>query len=150
MGIEVDVLIIGAGPVGLYAAYYAGFPPRPLPVGGDFEGRGLSYFVPEPAEYVGKDVVTLVHRRDNFRAHEHSVRKLGMCPVEAIANDRSATPDRVPQTRQCSFLLRETTRPRRAGRQSRRRRQDRTISVDTSSISALPRDARKTTEQETR
>jgi thioredoxin reductase len=203
MSIEVDVLIIGAGPVGVYAAYYAGFrelstavmdslpepggqvsalypekliydiagfpeargrdlvdnllaqasrfsptillcraaekleragdgrwnvtsadghcvraraviisggigtfTPRPLPAGGDFEGRGLSYFVPEPSEYVDKDVVVvgggdsavdwaltlrdiarsvmLVHRRDNFRAHEHSVRKLRESGVEIL------------------------------------------------------------------
>jgi ferredoxin/flavodoxin---NADP+ reductase len=72
------------------------FSPRELPTGHEYEGRGLMYFVPEPLELSGKDVVivgggdsafdwammlepiarsmTLVHRRDTFRAHEHSVR----------------------------------------------------------------------------
>lgn len=74
------------------------FTPRPLPGGGDWEGRGLSYIVPSYAPYEGKDVVvvgggdsavdwalglepvarsvTIVHRRDEFRAHAHSVKLL--------------------------------------------------------------------------
>ena len=74
------------------------FNPRPLPGGADWEGRGLSYVVPTYAPYSGKDVlvvgggdsavdwalglepyaasVTLVHRRDAFRAHAHSVKLL--------------------------------------------------------------------------
>lgn len=74
------------------------FNPRPLPGGSDWEGRGLSYVVPSYAPYEGKDVVvvgggdsavdwalgledvartvTLVHRRDAFRAHAHSVKLL--------------------------------------------------------------------------
>jgi thioredoxin reductase (NADPH) len=74
------------------------FNPRPLPGGADWEGRGLSYVVPSYAPYAGKDVlvvgggdsavdwalglepyaasVTLVHRRDAFRAHAHSVKLL--------------------------------------------------------------------------
>jgi thioredoxin reductase (NADPH) len=71
------------------------FDPRPLPVGQDFAGRGLEYFVQDPTAYAGRDVViigggdsaldwaqtlhpiatsvTLVHRREAFRAHEHTV-----------------------------------------------------------------------------
>jgi thioredoxin reductase (NADPH) len=71
------------------------FTPRPLPVGTEYLGRGLSYFVPDPNEHVDRDVVvvgggdsavdwaltletiarsvTLVHRRAAFRAHAHSV-----------------------------------------------------------------------------
>jgi thioredoxin reductase (NADPH) len=71
------------------------FRPRPLPAGEDHLGRGLMYFVPSLAELAGRDVmivgggdsafdwalaleplarsVTLVHRRDNFRAHQHTV-----------------------------------------------------------------------------
>ena len=74
------------------------FTPRPLPGGVDWEGRGLSYIVPSYAPYEGKDVVvvgggdsavdwalglesvarsvTIVHRRDEFRAHAHSVKLL--------------------------------------------------------------------------
>ncbi|MGH3663975.1 MAG: NAD(P)/FAD-dependent oxidoreductase [Micromonosporaceae bacterium] len=82
------------------------FHPRPLPVGGEYEGLGLSYFVPDPAEHAGRDVVvvgggdsaldwaltlhpiarttTLVHRRDAFRGHEHSVRKVREAGVEVL------------------------------------------------------------------
>jgi thioredoxin reductase (NADPH) len=71
------------------------FTPRPLPAGEGWEDRGLVFFVPDFAPYVGKDVVivgggdsafdwahhlepiaasvTLVHRRDAFRAHQATV-----------------------------------------------------------------------------
>ncbi|MBN9102375.1 MULTISPECIES: NAD(P)/FAD-dependent oxidoreductase [unclassified Pseudonocardia] len=70
------------------------FTPRALPCGEEFLGRGLSYFVPDPAELAGRRVlvvgggdsafdwadalqhtaqVTVVHRRDTFRAHRHTV-----------------------------------------------------------------------------
>ncbi|MCW2784327.1 MAG: FAD-dependent pyridine nucleotide-disulfide oxidoreductase [Marmoricola sp.] len=71
------------------------FTPRPLPAGDGWEGKGLVFFVPSFAEYVGKDVVivgggdsafdwahelegiansiTLVHRRDQFRAHQATI-----------------------------------------------------------------------------
>jgi thioredoxin reductase len=71
------------------------FSPRPLPAGEGWVGRGMEFFVPSFAPYAGKDVVivgggdsafdwaihlqpiaqsiTLVHRRDAFRAHERSV-----------------------------------------------------------------------------
>jgi ferredoxin/flavodoxin---NADP+ reductase len=74
------------------------FEPRPLPAGTEFTGRGLEYFVPRLADYADRDVVvvgggdsavdwantllpicrsmTLVHRRERFRAHEHSVKQL--------------------------------------------------------------------------
>jgi thioredoxin reductase (NADPH) len=74
------------------------FTPRPLPAGGDFQGRGLRYAVPKPAELTGKDVLivgggdsavewarcpeplaasaTVGYRRDAFRAHQHSVSEL--------------------------------------------------------------------------
>jgi len=74
------------------------FTPRPLPVGSQFLGRGLTHFVSRLADYQGRDVivvgggdsafdwaytlhplarsVTLVHRRDRFRAHEHTVRQV--------------------------------------------------------------------------
>jgi thioredoxin reductase (NADPH) len=70
------------------------FAPRKLPCGEDFLGKGLSYFVRDPAELAGRRVVvvgggdsaldwaealqhtaevTLVHRREVFRAHRHTV-----------------------------------------------------------------------------
>jgi ferredoxin/flavodoxin---NADP+ reductase len=74
------------------------FEPRPLPDGEQFEGRGLVYFVRELEVMRDLDVlivgggdsavdwafnlegiaksITLIHRRDRFRAHEDSVRKL--------------------------------------------------------------------------
>jgi thioredoxin reductase (NADPH) len=84
------------------------FTPRPLPAGEEFLGRGLAYFVPSSQEYVGKDVVvvgggdsavdwclmlepiassvTLVHRRDKFRAHATSVDKVRASSAEIIVN----------------------------------------------------------------
>jgi thioredoxin reductase (NADPH) len=71
------------------------FSPRPLPDAEQFEGKGLRYFVPKLDELAGQDVlivgggdsafdwahnhepiansITLIHRRDRFRAHEHTV-----------------------------------------------------------------------------
>ena len=71
------------------------FTPRPLPAGDGWEDRGLVFFVPSFAEYAGRDVVivgggdsafdwahhlepiaasvTLVHRRDQFRAHQATI-----------------------------------------------------------------------------
>ncbi|WP_395695396.1 NAD(P)/FAD-dependent oxidoreductase [Nocardioides sp.] len=82
------------------------FSPRPLPVGGDWLGRGLEFFVPSFAPYAGKDVVivgggdsafdwalhlepvarsvTLVHRRDGFRAHERTVEAVKATSVEIV------------------------------------------------------------------
>jgi len=74
------------------------FQPRPLPVGDSWLGRGLAYFVPRLEDHADRDVlivgggdsafdwalnlhpiarsITLVHRRDRFRAHEHTVRQV--------------------------------------------------------------------------
>jgi thioredoxin reductase (NADPH) len=73
----------------------------PVPNAETFEGKGLAYFVPDISRYDQKNVViigggdsavdwalnllpraksiTLVHRRDGFRAHEDSVRQLKEC-----------------------------------------------------------------------
>lgn len=82
------------------------FSPRPLPAGDGWLGRGLEFFVPSFAPYAGKDVVivgggdsafdwalhlepvaqsvTLVHRRDAFRAHARTVEQVRSSSVEIV------------------------------------------------------------------
>ncbi len=82
------------------------FTPRPLPAGDGWEGRGLVFFVPDFEPHVGKDVVivgggdsafdwahnlqgiagsiTLVHRRDQFRAHQATVDAVLASETEVI------------------------------------------------------------------
>lgn len=82
------------------------FSPRPLPAGDGWLGRGMEFFVPSFAPYAGKDVVivgggdsafdwavnleplagsiTLVHRRDAFRAHERTVQAVRESSAEII------------------------------------------------------------------
>jgi thioredoxin reductase (NADPH) len=84
------------------------FTPRPLPAAAGYEGRGLVYFVPRLADHAGHDVVivgggdsafdwaasltplarsvTLVHRRDRFRAHHATVEKVRASGVEILVN----------------------------------------------------------------
>jgi thioredoxin reductase (NADPH) len=84
------------------------FTPRPLPAADAFHGTGIVYFVPKLAEHTGHDVVivgggdsafdwalaleplaksvTLIHRRDKFRAHASTVAKVQSLPVEIIVN----------------------------------------------------------------
>src|SRR5258708_1858720 len=81
------------------------FKPKRIPAPGTekYEGKGISYFVPDVSKYDKKrlvivgggdsavdwalnlypraSAVTLVHRRDGFRAHEESVRLLKASPV---------------------------------------------------------------------
>lgn len=111
-----DGQIIDAGAV-ILTAGIGTFTPRPLPAGEEFLGRGLSYFVSDPAAHADQDVlvvgggdsavdwalalrpiarsVTLVHRRAAFRAHAASVtavtasgaRIITDAEVEALAGD---------------------------------------------------------------
>jgi thioredoxin reductase len=82
------------------------FTPRPLPVGANWLGRGLTFFVSSLDSHAGADViivgggdsacdwalslepiaasVTLVHRRAAFRAHAHTVQQLQDSSVEVI------------------------------------------------------------------
>jgi thioredoxin reductase (NADPH) len=84
------------------------FTPRPLPAGEEFLGRGLEYFVPSAEAYAGRDVVvvgggdsaldwclmlepvassvTLVHRRDRFRAHHATVERVLASTVEVVVD----------------------------------------------------------------
>lgn len=97
------------------------FKPRPLPAGGEWEGRGLVFFIPQPQDHADKDIVivgggdsaldwahmlhpiaksvTVVHRRDQFRAHASMVdraRDLGIelitpCEVTAVRGANAVT-----------------------------------------------------------
>ncbi len=84
------------------------FSPRPLPAAADWRGGGVAFFVPSLTEYAGKDVVivgggdsafdwalaleplatsvTLVHRRDSFRAHKATVDKVMASSVTVVTN----------------------------------------------------------------
>ena len=84
------------------------FTSRPLPAADAFTGEGVVYFVPHLNAYEGNDVVivgggdsafdwaqslcgiartvTMVHRRDRFRAHAATVAHVQTLPVEIIVN----------------------------------------------------------------
>lgn len=84
------------------------FTARPLPAAASFRGRGVVYFVPHIDALAGHDVVivgggdsafdwalslapvarsvTLVHRRDKFRAHAGTVARVQALPIEIIVN----------------------------------------------------------------
>ncbi len=96
---------ITAGAV-LITAGIGKFSPRPLPAGDGWLGKGMEFFVPSFAPYAGKDVVivgggdsafdwalhlepvaktvTLVHRRDAFRAHQRTVDAVRESAVEIV------------------------------------------------------------------
>ena len=102
-----DGTVLDAGAVVLTAGIGT-ITPRALPAGEDFLGRGLSYFVPEPAAHTGHHVlvvgggdsavdwaltlhpiarsVTLVHRRAAFRAHTASLSALAELGVQVLVN----------------------------------------------------------------
>lgn len=82
------------------------FSPRPLPAAEGWIGRGVEFFVPSFDPYAGKDVVivgggdsafdwahhlepiarsvTLVHRRDAFRAHQRTVEQVQASSVDIV------------------------------------------------------------------
>ncbi|MGC0420405.1 NAD(P)/FAD-dependent oxidoreductase [Embleya sp. AB8] len=84
------------------------FSPRALPAADAYVGEGVRYFVPRLADLAGLDVlivgggdsafdwatslepvaksITLVHRRDKFRAHEHTVQRVLASTAEVITS----------------------------------------------------------------
>jgi ferredoxin/flavodoxin---NADP+ reductase len=84
------------------------FTPRPLPAAENFVGSGIVFFVPHLADLAGHDVlivgggdsafdwalalqplarsVTLVHRREKFRAHAATVDRVRDLPVRIVVN----------------------------------------------------------------
>ncbi|MDH6626211.1 thioredoxin reductase [Streptomyces sp. LBL] len=84
------------------------FTPRPLPAGEDYLGRGQVYFVPDPTDHTGHDVIVvgggdsafdwaatlapiarsvrLVHRTGRFRAHHATVEKVRALGIEIITD----------------------------------------------------------------
>jgi thioredoxin reductase len=84
------------------------FTPRPLPAAEAFAGTGIVFFVPHLADLAGHDVlivgggdsafdwalaleplaksVTLVHRRDRFRAHAATVARVQDLSVKIVVN----------------------------------------------------------------
>ncbi|MFD1812604.1 NAD(P)/FAD-dependent oxidoreductase [Rhodococcus gannanensis] len=107
-----DGTVVVAGAV-VVTAGIGTFTPRTLPAGEEFLDRGLSYFVPDPQEHAGRDVlvvgggdsavdwaltlrtiarsVTVVHRRSAFRAHAASVRELHESGIEIITDAQVET-----------------------------------------------------------
>jgi thioredoxin reductase (NADPH) len=92
----------------LLTAGMGSFTARPLPAAREFSGSGVAYFVPRLDELAGHDVVivgggdsafdwawallplarsiTVVHRRDRFRAHAGSVAQVRAAGVEIMVN----------------------------------------------------------------
>ena len=89
-------------------AAWAASPPARCPAADGFPGTGLVFFVPHLADLAGHDVVivgggdsafdwalalqplaksvTLVHRREKFRAHASTVARAQALPIEIIVN----------------------------------------------------------------
>jgi thioredoxin reductase len=98
---------LGCGAV-IVTGGLGGFTPRPLPVAEAYTGAGVVYFVPRLNDLAGHDVlivgggdsafdwalalhpvarsVTLVHRRERFRAHAATVGRVRALPVPILVN----------------------------------------------------------------
>jgi thioredoxin reductase (NADPH) len=98
---------LGCGAV-IVTGGMGGFTPRPLPAAQAYAGDGIVYFVPRLDDLAGHDVlivgggdsafdwalalhpvarsVTLVHRRDRFRAHAATVGQVQALPVRILVN----------------------------------------------------------------
>ena len=106
------------------------FTPRPLPPGGEYLGRGLVHFVPEPSAYEGQNIVvvgggdsaldwalmlepigksvTVVHRRAEFRAHQHSVELLRASSVEMLTDAQIAAVRGDPDVEEVDIAIKGT------------------------------------------
>ncbi|MEV0131977.1 NAD(P)/FAD-dependent oxidoreductase [Dactylosporangium sp. NPDC050688] len=102
-----DGTVVRCGAV-LITGGLGSFTARPLPAAEGFTGTGLVFFVPHLADLAGHDVVivgggdsafdwalalqpvarsvTLVHRREKFRAHASTVARVQALPIEIIVN----------------------------------------------------------------
>jgi thioredoxin reductase (NADPH) len=100
---------LGCGAV-IVTGGLGGFTPRPLPAAEAYTGAGIVHFVPRLDELAGHDVliagggdsafdwalalypvarsVTLVHRRDRFRAHAATVARVQALPVSVLVNSQ--------------------------------------------------------------
>lgn len=120
--IEAKVVVIAGG--------IGAFTPRPLPVGMQWLGKGLVHFVPTLSDHVGKDVViagggdsafdwaytlhpiaksvTLVHRRDAFRAHAATVELVKNLGVELITSAEISAIDGDEKINSVEITFKET------------------------------------------
>src|SRR3954452_16182056 len=105
-GLDGDSTVVAQA--GIITAGVRQFAPRPLPAADEWHGDEVAFFVPSFDRYVGKDVVivgggdsafawavaieplassvTLVHRRDAFRAHQATVDKVLASSVNVITS----------------------------------------------------------------
>ena len=122
LSIEAKAVIITAG-IGAFA-------PRPLPVGMEWLGKGLVHFVPKLSDHAGKDIVivgggdsafdwayslqpiaksvTIVHRRDAFRAHAATVDQVKAMGVELITSAEVSAVDGYDCVESVSVTLKES------------------------------------------
>jgi thioredoxin reductase (NADPH) len=122
LSIEAKAVIITAG-IGAFA-------PRPLPVGMEWLGKGLVHFVPKLSDHAGKDIVivgggdsafdwayslqpiaksvTIVHRRDAFRAHAATVDQVKAMGVELITSAEVSAVDGSDCVESVSVTLKES------------------------------------------
>jgi thioredoxin reductase (NADPH) len=109
------------------------FTPRPLPAGGEYLGRGLVHFVPDPSAYEGQNIVvvgggdsaldwalmlepicksvTLVHRRAEFRGHQHSVELVHASSVEIFTDAQIAAVRGDPDVEEVDITIKGTDAP---------------------------------------
>ncbi|MEN9710236.1 MAG: hypothetical protein RL441_228 [Actinomycetota bacterium] len=123
-GVEVSAkAVIITGGIGAFA-------PRPIPVGMEWLDKGLIHFVPRLADHAGKDVVivgggdsafdwavslhpiaksvTLVHRRDAFRAHAATVDAVRGLGVRLITSAEVSAVEGTDRVESVSVTHKET------------------------------------------